>query len=120
MRPTKKQIASGIDVIVVGGAADGQLLRGVNPDAQFFELSRPDYIKPLESKSQDQPEVVREKDIYELHPLSLRDSGNPVPHLFGVAVIDGQSLSWAFSQLVIGYVENVTQKLVAEGLIEKH
>ena len=48
----------GIDVIIVGGVAGGQLVRGVNPEAQFFKLRRPDYIKPLTDSGQLDPEVA--------------------------------------------------------------
>ena len=40
---------TGMDVIVVGGCADGSLLNDVRMDAEFIELRRPDYIKPLAS-----------------------------------------------------------------------
>ena len=117
MAQTSTQV---MDCIVVGGCANGVLLRQMRADATFIELARPDYIKPLESSFQDHPEVVKEKDRYEVHPLSLTNTDSGTRHLFGIAVIEGESLTWAFSQLVIGYVENVTNKLVGAGIIEKH
>ena len=103
--------------IVVGGCANGVLLQEVRTDAQWIELGRPDYIKPLESATQEMPEVVRETDRYEVHPLMLTDSGDDRAHIYGIAVVEGQSLSWAFRTLVVGYVENVTNKLLAANLI---
>lgn len=108
----------GIDCIVVGGPANGVLLKGIRPDATWIELARPDYIKPLASAFQTMPDIVKEKEKYEIHPLSLTNSDG-TKHLFAIAVVEGESLTWAFSQLVIGYVENVTQQLLAEGLIDK-
>lgn len=103
--------------IVVGGCANGVLLQEVRTDAQWIELGRPDYIKPLESATQEMPEVVRETDRYEVHPLMLTDSGDDRAHIYGIAVVEGQLLSWAFRTLVVGYVENVTNKLLAANLI---
>lgn len=106
------------DCIVVGGCADGVLLNSIRMDAQKIELARPDYIKPLSSPNQDSPEVIKESDFYYVHPLGLKNDGEKDGHLFGIAVVVGQSLTWAFSQLVIGYVENVTARLVKSGAIE--
>ena len=109
-----------MDCIVVGGPANGLLLRQIRPDAQMIELRRPDYIKPLESAFQAMPEVAHEQGRYEVHPLSLKNTNEHRPHLFAIAVIEGQSLTWAFSQLVAGFVQDYTTRLVAEGLLEKH
>ena len=117
--PSKKEIGGGMDCIVVGGPANGVLLKKIRVDAEMIELRRPDYIKPLESSFQDRPEIAHEKGVYEVHPLSLKNTGEHRPHLFGIAVIEGQSLTWAFTQLVVGYVENYTQQLLAEGIIQK-
>lgn len=99
-----------MDCIVVGGAANGVLLRRVDAAAQRIELSRPDYVKPLTSARQTAPEVARLKDVYNVHPISLRnDDGRTA--LFGIAVVDGQTLTWGFSELVKGFIENVTTEI---------
>lgn len=109
-----------MDCVVVGGAANGLILKEIRPDAQWIELARPDYIKPLASSFQNTPEVMHEKDVYEIHPLELHNSDNPaVPNIFGIAVVEGQSLTWAFSQIVTGFVNDYTAKLLAEGIIDK-
>jgi hypothetical protein len=54
-----------------------------------------------------------------VHPIALQNSEDTRGHIFGIAVVEGKTLTWAFSQLVIGFVENVTNQLLAEGLIEK-
>lgn len=113
------QLPDVMDVIVVGGCANGVLLRAVKTEARYIELSRPNYIKPLESAFQKHPEVVKEKDTYEVHPIALTNSEDGRTRVFGVAVIAGQSLTWAYSQLVIGFVQHVTNELIAEGLIDK-
>ena len=115
---------STMDCIVVGGCANGVLLRAIQADAQFIQLARPDYIKPLESAFQEHPEVAKESDQYEVHSIGLYNSEeNPImprrAHVFGIAVVKGETLTWGFSQLVIGYVENVTNKLLANGVIDK-
>jgi len=118
MKPSKRQVADGIDCIVVGGAANGTVLKKIRADAQFIELSRPEYIKPLKSSYQSTPDVVNESDEYEVHPIGLRNTNSPQQTLFAIAVVKGKSLTWGFTQLVVGYVENETQKLVAEGIIK--
>lgn len=106
-----------MDCIVVGGVANGVLLKRIRMDAQWIELKRPEYIKPLESKDSD-AEVVHEKDVYEIHALTLTNTNEPGQHVFGIAVVEGQSLTWAYSQLVIGFVKNTTAELIADGLIQ--
>lgn len=108
-----------MDCIVIGGPADGMLLKQIKQEATWIELSRPDYIKPLASAAQTMPEIVKEKEKYEVHPIGLQNSNEKENHIFGIAVVEGQTLTWAFSQLVIGYIENVTHKLLAAGLIQK-
>jgi hypothetical protein len=109
-----------MDCVVIGGCADGLLLRDLRVDAQMIELQRPDYIKPLASALQSNPEVIKQKDVYEVHPIGLRNTEESGPIIFGIAVVADKSLTWAFSQLVISHVENTTNKLVNEGLVEKH
>lgn len=106
------------DCIVVGGCANGLLLREVWADAEGFELSRPDYIKPIADTLQKMPEVAKVRDTYVLHPLGLTNDDG-AKHLFAIAVVEGKSLTWAFSQLVISHVENVTNKLFEAGVIGK-
>lgn len=111
----------GIDVVVVGGVAKGQLLRGVDPTAQFFELRRPDYIKPITYSKQLDPEVMHESDTYELHVMELRNSDNPTPSLMGIGVItgdEGQSLTWAMKEMIVAYVEKVTAEHIQAGRIQ--
>lgn len=117
--PPQPSLPDVMDVIVIGGCANGVLLRKVKTDARYIELSRPDYIKPLASARQKTPEVVKEKDTYEVHPIGLTNTGENDTHVFGLAVVAGQSLTWAYSQLVIGFVQNVTNQLMADGLIDK-
>jgi hypothetical protein len=116
---TKAQVAAGMDCIIVGGCANGSVLLKIRMDAQWIELSRPEYIKPLEDSMQTIPEIVNEKDTYEIHPLTLINSDKHRA-IFGIGVVEGMDLIDAFSQLVTGYTENVTAKLVAAGLVEQH
>lgn len=109
-----------MDCIVIGGCANGLLLREIQQDALWIELQRPDYIKPIANAAQKEPEVVSEKDIYEVHPIGLRNTDETGTHIFGIAVIEGESLTWAFSQLALSHVENTVNKLMAKGLIDKH
>ncbi len=118
MQLTKKQIAAGMDCIIVGGCANGTVLVKIRADANWIELARPDYIKPLEHSYQDTPEVINESDTYEIHPISLTNTTRDRA-VFGIGVIEGKSLTLAFSEIVKGYCENVTTKLLATGVIEK-
>jgi hypothetical protein len=116
---TKAQVAGGMDCIIIGGCANGSVLLKIRMDAEWIELSRPEYIKPLEDSMQTIPEVVNESDIYEIHPVTLVNSDKHRA-IFGIGVVEGMSLVDAFSQLVTGYTENVTAKLVAAGLVDQH
>lgn len=119
MKPTKPEVAAGMDCIVVGGPANGLLLKKIRMDATWIELQRPDYIKPLASSFQTRPEIMHEKAKYEIHPISLKNSDDKRPAIFGIAVVEGQSLTWAFTQLVVGFVDDYTRKLLDEGILTK-
>lgn len=105
------------DCVVVGGCANGVLLQNVKTDADVIELSRPTHIKPVASALQKRPEVIREKDKYRVHQIQLLNDGETEGHLLGIAVEIDHSLSWAFSQLVKGFIVNTTRELMAEGHI---
>lgn len=100
-----------IDVVVVGGVASGTILQGVKVDAQFFELSRPTHLKPLTAPGQVQPEVVVEKQNYEMHPISLKNTGEHKPNLIGIAVPTGTKLTDAFQALISAYCDQELAKL---------
>ena len=115
----RRTIADGIDVVTVGGVAGGQVLRGVRADADFFALRRPDYIKPLSSSGEMNPDLAYDEQIYELHVLELVNSDQPnKPHIFGVAVVEGDTLTSAFTDLVVAYVEKITAEHIKAGHIE--
>jgi len=116
-KKTPQKLPETMATIVVGGCANGVLLQDVRTDAHWIELGRPDYIKPLESAKQEMPEVVRETDKYEVHPIVLTDSGDNRSRMYGIAVVEGHELSWAFRTMAVGYIENVTNKLLAANLI---
>ena len=118
MALTKAQIKNGMDCVIVGGCAGGIVLPRMRMDAQWVELARPDFIKPLKDAMQPMPEIVNESDKYEVHPIQLHDSpGNRA--IFAIGVVEGKSLTWAFSELVKGYAENVITKLAAHNLVVK-
>ena len=112
-----------MDCIVIGGCADGTILQKIRMDAQWINLKRPDYIKPLASAQQDMPEVVNEDDNYEIHAIQLVNTnftpGQPRSAIFGIGVVEGKSLTEAFSELCKSHVEVVTQRLMHAGLVEK-
>jgi hypothetical protein len=104
--------------VVVGGCADGVMIPRMLAGANFVVLSRPDHIKPLAISTQTVPEVAHAEDEYEVHVMSLTNSDRPTEGvLFGIAVIKGQSLVWAFTKLLGGYSESVARKLLAAGLM---
>ncbi len=117
MKPSKRQVAGGMDCIVVGGCASGTVLKKIRADAQFIELRRPDHIKPLKSSYETLPDIEHESDQYEIHPISLRNTGAPQATLFAIATVEGKTLTEAFTDLVVGYVEMETAKLVTAGII---
>ena len=118
MKPTKKQVAEGMDAIVIGGCANGLILQRIRMDASWIELKRPEYIKPLASAFEDMPEVMHESDKYEVHAIQLVNS-NRHAAVFGLAVVEGMELTEAFSELCKSHVEVVTQRLMHAGLVDK-
>ncbi len=116
---TKNQMAEGMDAIVVGGCANGLILQRIRMDASWIELKRPDYIKPLASAFEDMPDVMHESDKYEVHAIQLVNTETNAPAIFGIAVVEGMSLTDAFSELCKSHVEGVTQRLMRAGLVEK-
>jgi len=112
---TSNQIPDTMDCVVVGGCADSTILHGVLTTAERIELARPEYVKPLASSDQLQPDVAKETDTYTVHPVLLEDADSAA--IVGIAVVAGKNLTWALTQLISGYVENTTNKLIADGLI---
>jgi len=108
-----------MDCIVVGGCADGQLLRKIRADAAYIELKRPQYLKPLAKPTQMFPDIHHESDTYEVHPIALTNSEQAARHIFGIAAVDGMTLTEAFTRLVTSHVEAVTMKLSAANLLNK-
>lgn len=107
-----------MDAIVIGGCANGVVLQKIRMDASWIELKRPDYIKPLASAFEKMPEVVNESDKYEVHAIQLTNS-NRHQAVFGLCVVEGMSLTEAFSELCKSHVEVVTQRLMHAGLVDK-
>ena len=93
-----------IEVLVVGGVADGVYLRTVRADADVIRLSRPTHVKPLASSMQQQPEVAKEMEDYRVYTLLL-DGPDDTDFLLGFAVPIATSLAEAFSQIVVKYVK---------------
>lgn len=116
---TKDQVKQGMDCIFVGGCANGVILEKIRMDAQYMLLKRPDYIKPVASALQSMPEVVHEDDTYEIHAISLTNTDTRKTAIFGIGVVEGKSLTWAFSELCKAHVEITTQRLVQAGLVSK-
>ena len=106
-----------IECIIVGGVAGGQIIK-VKRDATFFELRRPDYIKPLRDSGQLDPEVMHESQIYEMHIIGLTNTGDPRTRLLGIGVVKGEALSSAFKQLIVAYVEKITAEHIQAGRIQ--
>lgn len=116
---TKQQVAGGMDAIIIGGCANGVIMQKIRMDAQWIELKRPDYIKPLASAFETMPEVMHESDKYEIHAIQLINSETNSPAIFGIGVVEGMSLTDAFSELCKSHVEGVTQRLMHAGLVDK-
>ena len=108
----------GMDCIVIGGCANGGYLKDVQMGAERIELSRPIGVKPLASAIQKIPEIAREKDEYTVHPIGLYDQKGAIS-VVGIAVVAGRSLNWGVEQLMTGYVKNVTNEMLAAGVITK-
>ena len=106
--------------VVIGGCAHGTLIDRMHVDAERVELRRPEYVKPFTHSTQTTADVAHESDVYDIHTIMLAGDRKNNYDTFALAVIEGQSLSWAFSQLVIGYLANETSKLLNEKSVETH
>ena len=108
----------GMDCLVIGGCANGQYIKNIRLDAEFIEVKRDIGLKPLASSIQKIPELIRESDQYEVHPIGLHNTPDKLA-VFSLAVVRGRSLTWGFMQLVEGYVKYVTTEMLAAGVITK-
>ena len=107
-----------VDCIVLGGVAHGALIQDIAPGAQAFEMARPTHLKPLTHSAQTQPEAAVETDLYFIHWVELQNMAVegrlPQASLFGIAVVKGKNLTWAFSELVKGFIQNDARQRVDE------
>lgn len=107
-----------VDCVVVGGVANGVLIQDIDTNAQTIELTQPLYLKPLATSVQKQPEVAEAKDTYDIHWVELQNIAKqekiPQVSLFGIAVVEGKTLTWAFSELVKGFIQNSAQLEIKE------
>ena len=104
-----------IDVLIIGGVADGQLLQGVRNNATLFELSRPNHIKPVMSMDDETP---TEKGVYALHVIRIRNTGENGERQMGIGLPEGVPLSLGFSDLVKAYVRDFTRRAIDDGRID--
>ena len=100
-----------LNCLIVGGVADGVVLREVRDNATWIELRRPDYLKPLEHSKQEQPEAVHESDRYQIFTLHLERGAKL---LFGG--VEGMTFDDVLRRICIKYVEKITDEQVAAGL----
>ena len=78
-----------------------------------IELGRPLHVKPLASAMQKQPEIVREKDMYTVHPVGLAVGKNQ-QLVYGIAVVDGMTLPEAFEEIIVGFVRDTAEQLAKQ------
>lgn len=104
-----------MQAVVIGGVANGMIIKSMLADAERIELAAPDYVKPLAYSKQETADVEMKRDVYEVCTIFLSGSqGAPIP--FGLCVLTGRSLAWAFSEMVKGFAKNVINELSAENL----
>lgn len=108
-----------VPCLIIGGAADGAIMP-VKPEALYIELGRPTHIKPLASKNA-QPEAAREKDVYLVHTFGVPSKPAEQPDknpqvLYAVAVLANRDIQWAMNELMVGYVQHVTNQHIAQNL----
>ncbi len=101
-----------VDCIVVGGVADGVLMK-IILGAERIELSRPTHAKPLESSGQKMPEMALETDTYNVFYMQLPTADDDY-RPFAWAIVDGQTPAWAAKQLAVAYVQYSTQRMIEE------
>ena len=98
-----------MECLVVGGVADGAYLRGVRADADVIQLSRPAYLKPLATPTQEQPEAAKETEDYQVRTFVL-DGPNNTPYVIGLAMPIEQTLAETFSALLTAYMLHTVMK----------
>ncbi len=118
-RVAKKSMPKTMNCVVVGGVADGLFIKNVVVGKGFIEMSRPTHVKPLESSSQQDIQVDKESDVYEIHPIKLTNSDNS-EFIYGICVVQGQSLTWAFDQLFLSHMQKAAAMLREQALQDTH
>lgn len=104
-----------MQAIVIGGVAHGMIIKSMLANAERIELAAPDYIKPVVYSKQSQPDVEMKRDVYEVCTLFLPNAeGVGIP--FGLCILEGKPMVWAFSELVKGFAQNVINEQSAENL----
>jgi len=96
--------------IFVGGVANGLFITSMDMGATAVELGRPQYVKPLASSKQENPDVVKESDIYIIHPIGLAVD-DTMQAVYGIAVVEGMDISHAFEEIIIGFVRDTAEQL---------
>ncbi len=103
-----------VDCIVIGGVADGLTIRGVRANAEYIRLSRPTAVKPLQHSLQTEVDVERETDIYKVNVISLQAQPDETPRLYGLCIVETETLSWGFERLLIHYAKTRVQRMMEE------
>lgn len=99
--------------LLVGGLNAGKRL-DVRADAKFIELKTLSHLKPI-IKAGDEPERIFIKEIYEVHPFQIVDTGKPdKPTVICIGVTQGKELTWAFGEMIRAYCENVETRRKAD------
>lgn len=104
-----------MQAIVIGGAANGMIIKQMLVEAESIQLSRPEYLKPLAYSKQEQVEAEYIRDTYNVATLWL-DNATDYPVPFGLVIHESMTVLQAYSELVRGFSENVIMQLAAENL----
>ena len=102
--------------IVIGGPANGMILKKLRTDATVIKLGRPDYVKPLTTSARNvDPEIEMEEGTYNVCALHLPNAENKLV-MFGLVIEEGQNPVWAISELVKGFAQHVIDQIRTENL----
>jgi hypothetical protein len=100
--------------IVIGGVANGVLIKSLKVGTELIELGRPTHAKPMESPHAD-IEFAKETDRYCVNTFFLPGEYDRILP-FALVTLEGKTPSWAMTQLVKGFVLQATEELKKENL----
>ena len=101
-----------MDILVIGGIADGLFIRGIPTHVRGIQLRRPEFVKPLTSPTQQQPEIAKETQDYYIYQFGCDTDKEDESITVGFATPMESNMYEAFKALAVRYVHETVSKLM--------